>query len=240
MEVYENSSSLSAMLKSISHLLCHFVFATFISTALAQTPPSASQIAKYEGLHKAAHFNNLDQIKRLIETKADLNARDGNGRMPAHVAGFASNEEALQLLAKAGADMNLLDNDLYDVVTIAAVADDPEMLSAAIEAGNRADLTTSIYDGTALIAAAHLGHDEVVRRLIKAGAPLDHINNLHWTALIEAVVLGDGGIRHVETARALVEAGADISIGDRNGITALEHAQKRGYDEMVKVIQSAE
>ena len=227
------------MLKSISHVLCQFLFAAFISTALAQTPPSASQIAKYEGLHKAVHFNDLNEIKRLIETKADLDARDGNGRTPAHVAGFASNEQALQLLAKAGADMNLLDNDLYDVVTIAAVADDPEMLSVAIETGNRADLTTSIYDGTALIAAAHLGHEEVVRRLIKAGAPLDHINNLHWTALIEAVVLGNGGSRHVETARALVEAGADVTIGDRNGITALEHAQKRGYDAMVKVIQSA-
>jgi len=135
--------------------------------------------------------------------------------------------------------MNLLDNDLYDVVTIAAVADDPEMLSAAILVGNKPDLTTSVYDGTALIAAAHLGHDEVVRRLIKAGAPLDHINNLHWTALIESVVLGDGGKRHVETARALVKAGADITIGDRNGVTPLQHAQKRGYDEMIKVIQSA-
>lgn len=239
MDDFKNPSILSVMLKLISHILCTFFFATFISTALAQTPPSASQIAKYEGLHKAAHFNDLDAISRLIKTKADLNARDGNGRTPAHVAGFASNEEALQLLAKAGADMNLLDNDLYDVITIAAVADDPELLSVAIEAGNRADLTTSIYDGTALIAAAHLGHDEVVRRLIKAGAPLDHINNLHWTALIESVVLGDGGERHVETARALVKAGADVTIGDRNGITALEHAQKRGYDEMVKVIQSA-
>lgn len=227
------------MLKYISHILCTFLFAAFISTAMAQTPPSASQIAKYEGLHKAAHFNDLDAISRLIKTKADLNARDGNGRTPAHVAGFASNEEALQLLAKAGADMNLLDNNLYDVVTIAAVADDPKMLSVAIEAGNRADLTTSIYDGTALIAAAHLGHDEVVRRLTKAGAPLDHINNLHWTALIESVVLGNGGERHVKTARALVEAGADITIGDRNGITALEHAQNRGYDAMIKIIQSA-
>ena len=34
--------------------------------------------------------------------------------------------------------------------------------------------------GTALIAAAHLGHVGVVRQLIAAGAPRDHINNLHW------------------------------------------------------------
>jgi len=218
------------------------IFVSLISlisiAANAQTPPSPSQISSYTGLHKASHFNDITELKMLIEAKADLNSRDSNGRTPAHVAGFASHEEALQLLAKAGADMNLLDNDLYDVVTIAAVADDPEMLSAALKAGNRADLTTSIYDGTALIAAAHLGHDEVVRRLIKAGAPLDHINNLHWTALIESVVLGDGGKRHVETARALVEAGADITIGDRSGVTPLQHAEKRGYKEMISVIKA--
>ena len=56
----------------------------------------------------------------------------------------------------------------------------------AAGAGASAKLTTSRYDGTALIAAAHLGHDGVVRQLIAAGAPLDHVNNLHWTAVIEA------------------------------------------------------
>jgi ankyrin repeat protein len=59
-------------------------------------------------------------------------------------------------------------------------------MSAAIRAGNRAGNITSVYDGTAPIAAAHLGQDEVVRRLIAAGAPLDHVNNLGWTALTEA------------------------------------------------------
>ena len=104
-------------------------------------------------------------------------------------AAFASNENALTAIAEAGADMNALDYQLYDAVTIAAVANDPEMVRHAIALGNRPDLITSIYVGTALIAAAHLGHHEVVAVLIEAGAPLDHVNNLGWTALIEAVVL---------------------------------------------------
>ncbi len=74
--------------------------------------------------------------------------------------------------------MNALENRVYDVLTIAAVADDLEMVSLAMEPGNRPDLITSVYDGTALIAAAHLGHAEVVRRLIAGGAPFDHVNNL--------------------------------------------------------------
>ena len=136
--------------------------------------------------------------------------------------------------------MNALDRQVYDVLTIAAVADDPEMVSLAMQLGNRADLVTSVYDGTALIAAAHLGHDEVVRRLIAGGAPLDHVNNLGWTALIEAVILGDGGEAHIATVRALVEAGADASIADRDGVTPLQHAEARGFDEMVALLLEAE
>jgi len=125
-------------------------------------------------------------------------------------------------------------------VTIAAVANDPEMMSLAIELGNDAGLTTSPYEGTALIAAAHLGHHEVVRRLIAAGAPLDHINNLGWTALIEAVILGDGGPDHQTTVRALIAAGADNTIPDRNGVTPLEHAQARGYREISNLISNGQ
>ena len=96
---------------------------------------------------------------------------------------------------------------------------------------------TSRYDGTALIAAAHLGHDEVVRTLIRAGAPLDHVNNLGWTALIESIVLGNGGPRHVATLKALVAAGANVNLADRNGETPLQLAKAHGYREMVAILE---
>jgi len=207
--------------------------------AKAQTAPSSSQIARYEGLHRAAHEGNAETIQTLIADGADPDSRDSSGRTPAHVAAFASNEESLRALAEAGADMNALENRAYDVLTIAAVADDPEMVSLALKLGNQPDLVTSPYDGTALIAAAHLGHVEVVRRLIAGGAPLDHINNLGWTALIEAVVLGDGGPDHIKTVRALVEAGADNAIGDIDGVTPLQHAEARGYDKIAELIRAA-
>lgn len=209
------------------------------AAAAAQTPPSPARIAGYDGLHRAAHLNDVDAIRGLAAAGADLDARDSAGRTPAHVAAFASNDAALRALAEAGADMNALESGRYDVLTIAAVADDPEMVSLAIELGNRPDLVTSVYDGTALIASAHLGHHEVVRRLIAGGAPLDHVNNLNWTALIEAVVLGDGGPDHVATVKALVEAGADTTIPDGDGATALELAEERGYGEMARIIRSA-
>lgn len=207
--------------------------------ASAQVAPSPAQITAYDGLHRAAQENDLAAIRRLVAAGADIEARDANGRRPVHVAAFASNDAALRALAEAGADMNALEGGIYDVVTIAAVANDPELVSLAITLGNRADLVTSVYDGTALIAAAHLGHQEVVRRLIAGGAPLDHVNNLGWTALMEAVVLGDGGTDHVATVRALVDAGAGITIPDRDGVTPLQHAQARGYDKITGIIRAA-
>jgi hypothetical protein len=132
-----------------------------------------------------------------------------------------------------------LENDRYDAVTIAAVADDEETLRVLLELGASAKQVTSRYDGTALIAAAHLGHDGVVRQLIAAGAPLDHVNNLHWTALIEAIVLGDGGPRHQATLKALLDAGASTRLADRAGTSPLQLARSRGYAEMARMLERA-
>jgi len=111
-------------------------------------------------------------------------------------------------------------------------------MSLAIELGNDPGLTTSPYDGTALIAAAHLGHVEVVWRLIEAGAPLDHVNNLGWTALIEAVVLGDGGSDHQAVVQLLVRAGADKAIADRDGVTPGAHARSRNFTGILSVLET--
>ncbi len=205
----------------------------------AQIPPTETEAASYRGLHSAATRGDVDGIVHLIKAGADVNARDGNGRTPLHVAAYRGDPAVVGALLAGGADPNLLDRQRYDAVTIAAVRDDVETLRALLAHGADARLTTSPYDGTALIAAAHLGHHEVVRELIRGGAPLNHVNNLGWTALIEAVILGSGGRRHTETVRALVEAGADATIADRNGVTPLDHARQRGYAEMAAILEKA-
>ena len=207
--------------------------------ARAQTGPGADEIARYSALHAAAHRGDLPALGKLIAAGANLNGRDGHGRTPLHVATFARHPAAIRALARAGANPSALDNDRYDAVTIAAVADDGESLRALLAEGASARLITSRYDGTALIAAAHLGHAGIVGQLIAAGAPLDHVNNLHWTALIESIVLGDGGPRHVATLRALVDAGASLSLADREGRTPLALARARGYAEMIRILQGA-
>ena len=212
--------------------------ALMAASAQAQVPPSPGEIARYRGLHAAAQRGDAAAIRKAIADKDDLNVRDPYGRTPLHVATYAGQREAIALLGKAGADLGLLENDRYDAVTIAAVANDEETLQGLLSLGASAKLITSRYDGTALIAAAHLGHDGVVRQLITAGAPLDHVNNLHWTAAIEAVVLGDGGLAHQRTLRALIEAGASLQLADRHGNTPLMLAKQRGYPAMVKMLEA--
>jgi ankyrin repeat protein len=208
--------------------------------AAAQVPPTAAEAAAYTGLHAAAWRGDVPAIERLAAGgKAALEARDAHGRTPLHVATFARQRGAVRALLKAGADTAAFESGRYDAVTIAAVADDEETLRLLLALGASAKLVTSRYDGTALIAAAHLGHDGVVRQLIAAGAPLDHVNNLHWTVLIEAIVLGDGGARHQATLEALLKAGANTQLADRSGQTPLALARARGYDAMVRALVAA-
>jgi ankyrin repeat protein len=206
----------------------------------AQTEPSAREIAAYTGLHAAAQTGDIKAISALSKTQnKTIETLDNNGRTPLHVATFARQRAAIATLIEAGANTAALDNDRYDAVTIAAVADDEETLHLLLARGASAKLITSRWDGTALIAAAHLGHDGVVRQLITAGAPLDHINNLDWTALIEAIVLGDGGPRHQRTVSALLGAGANTQLTDRAGLSPLDLARSRGYDALERLLRNA-
>jgi ankyrin repeat protein len=207
--------------------------------ASAQIAPTDAELRAYSGLHAAAARGDVVDIETRIAAGENKEAVDRRHRTPLHVAVYRKKHDAARALIRLGADPNQLEIDRYDIITIAAVAGDVPMLKLALEGGGNPKAITSRYDGTALIAAAHLGHTQVVRTLIAAKAPLDHVNNLQWTALIESIVLGDGGNNHTETLRALVEAGANVNIPDGSGSTPLTLARNRGYREMVAILEKA-
>ena len=214
-------------------------FLTCVSSVSAQTPPGTWEVLKYSDLFEAVVERDPVALKKHISTAKDIDNRDDHGRTALHVAAYTANHEAMRLLVQAGADPNALEHDRYDIVTIAAVANDIETLRLGLKLGASPGNITSPYDGTALIAAAHLGHLEVVQILIRAGAPLDHINNLKWTALIESIVLGDGEARHTATLKALVDAGAKVNLADGHGRTPLFLARQNGYTNMITILTAA-
>ena len=224
---------------SMHFLAAFFVALLAVLPASAQIAPTEAELRAYHGLHAAAARGDVAAIEARIAAAENREALDARHRTPLHVAVYQKQHDAARALIRLGADPNRLDIDRYDIITIAAVANDVPMLKIALEGGGNPKAVTSRYDGTALIAAAHLGHAEVVGTLIAAKAPLDHVNNLQWTALIESIVLGDGGRNHTETLRALVDAGADVNIPDGSGSTPLKLARSRGYHDMVAILERA-
>lgn len=79
---------------------------------------------------------------------------------------------------------------------------------------------------------------ETVRVLAQTkNYPIDHVNRLGWTALMEAVVLGDGSKKYQEIIQILKDAGARLDIPDNDGVTPLQHAKRKGFTEIVALLQ---
>jgi ankyrin repeat protein len=186
-------------------------------------------------LIRAAEAGDAAAVKRLLGQRADVRARDAQGRTALVAATYGNRVEAARLLIAAGADVNAQDDIRNSAFLIAGARGYLEIVRMTLAAG--ADLkSTNRYGGTALIPACHYGHVETVRELLKTKIDVDHVNNLGWTALLEAVILGDGGPAHTEIVRLLVGAGANVKIADRQGVTPLEHARQRNYRAIVEVL----
>jgi uncharacterized protein len=209
------------------------------TSLMAQTPPSERELRIYAGLHAAAANGNVAEIEQLVADGEKPNLQDSKSRTPLIVAAFRRQQAAAQALLRMGANPNARDADGYDVLAIATINHDIEMLKTALAGGANARAVVGRDDGSALISAAQLGFVDIVRALIEAKADIDHVNARGWTALITAVVLGNGKKEHLETVEALVTARADGDIKDRQGKTAIDYARARGYTDMVRVLEKA-
>ena len=187
----------------------------------------------------AAESGDVETVTELLSEGADVHASNARGVTPLIAAAYQNQLEVAKVLIEAGADVNAQDNTQQSAYLISTSDGYLELLQLTL--ANGADVhSLDSFNGTGLIRAADRGHVEIIEELLKTDIDIDHVNRLDWTALLEAIILGDGGPRHTEVVRLLVEAGADVNLADGNGVTPLEHARRRGFEEMVMILEEAQ
>ncbi|HEV7379244.1 MAG TPA: ankyrin repeat domain-containing protein [Dyadobacter sp.] len=180
--------------------------------------------------------NNLQAVEKSLKTGADVNATDGEGRTLLLIATRNGQTDMAKLLVSSGADVNLQDAIKDSPFLYAGATGQTELLRLFLKNGARFDIFNR-YNGTALIPACERGHIETVKLLANIpNFPINHVNRLGWTALMEAVVLGNGSKKYQEIIAILKTAGADLTIPDKDGKSALQHAKSSGYTEIVKIL----
>jgi len=186
-------------------------------------------------LLSAAASGEFDRVASALAAGARVEARDAHGRSALLLAVIGDHLQVAGLLVERGADPNAADHQLDTPWLTTGVTGSVEMLQILLPAGP--DMTIkNRYGGIAIIPASERGHIEYVRRVAATGIDVDHVNDLGWTALLEAVILGDGSAVYQEIARILLEAGAARNLADREGVTALQHAQRFGYADLAAVL----
>ncbi|MET0279227.1 MAG: ankyrin repeat domain-containing protein [Pseudorhodoplanes sp.] len=186
----------------------------------------------------AAAKGDTAAIERSLVAGVKVNVRDAAGRTPLLLATHGKHVAAAKALIDAGADVNAKDDIQDSAYLYAGAHGRTEILKLTLAAG--ADLkSVNRYGGTALIPACHYGHVETVTVLLATAIDIDHVNRLGWTALLEAVILGDGGRAHAVIVERLLKAGANSAIADRDGVTPLDHARRRGFATMVRLLEAS-
>lgn len=186
---------------------------------------------------KSIKQNDLQAVEAALKKGTNVNTTDETKRSLLLIATNNSNIEMAKLLLRYGADVNQQADNLDSPFLYAGASGQTELVRLFLNYGARFDIFNR-YNGSALIPACERGHIETVRLLANTkGYPVDHVNRLGWTALMEAIVLGDGSRRYQEIVQILKDAGAKMDIPDHNGITPLEHAQRRDFKEIVNIIK---
>jgi ankyrin repeat protein len=224
-----------AFAKSVLCISLLAIFAASGAVAMYQEP---AQKERDRALIAAAAKGDAPAVQRLLDDGASVAAADDQGATALIAAAYGNHFTVARLLVKAGADVNRQDQTQQSAYLIATSDGHLDLLLLTLAAGADVHRTDS-YNGTGLIRAADRGHVEIIRELLKTDIPVDHVNRLGWTALLEAIILGDGGARHTEVVRLLVEAGADVNLADGNGVSPLAHARQHGYSAMAAILERA-
>ncbi len=192
-----------------------------------------------EQLIQAADRKETETISKLIKKGADINTQDSEGRTATMIATYNNDAMTAKVLIDAGADVNIQDDMKNNPFLYAGAEGYFEILKLTIDAG--ADPTiTNRYRGTALIPASEHGYVNVVKELLtNTDTDVNHVNDLGWTALLEAIILNDGNEKQQQTVQLLIDHGADVNISDHNNVPPLQYAREKGFKEIEQILLKA-
>lgn len=185
----------------------------------------ATNRAGRTALMLAAQEKQRDAVQALIAAGADVNARDQLGGSALLWSAAMADSDMVSDLIHAGADHSITDRQLgkTPLMWACAISEDPESIDVLVDAGADIEATDN-RSMTPLMHAAQTGSSANIMRMIEHNADLDAQNNEGMTALAIAASRPQVSFRKVNI---LVDAGADPTIADNNGMTPLDHARQR-------------
>ncbi len=187
-------------------------------------------------LIEAVAQNDLGTVREMVKAGTNINAQDTRGRTALLAAVEGHHLESAKVLLEAGAEVNIQDDKMDSPLLLAGAEGTVDIMKLILQA--KPDFTLhNRFGGTSLVPAAERGHVEMVKLLVNTEIDIDDVNHLGWTALLEAIVLSNGGPSHQQIVQILVDAGANVNIADKEGVTPLQHARQKGFQEIVKILE---
>jgi uncharacterized protein len=174
----------------------------------------------------------------LINSGVSVDEKNNSGETALLLAVKHDKTAIAKSLMAAGASINALAKNKDTPWLLAGASGRTEIIQEMIPLGPDLSIRNH-YGGNALIPACERGHVETIKLLLTTAIDVNHVNNLGWTCLLEIVILGNGGPRHVEAARLVLDAGANPNLADKDDVSPLAHARAKGQAEVAALIEKA-
>ncbi|XP_048712418.1 poly [ADP-ribose] polymerase tankyrase-2 isoform X2 [Caretta caretta] len=206
---------------------------------------------KSSPLHFAAGFGRKDVVEYLLQSGANVHARDDGGLIPLHNACSFGHAEVVNLLLRHGADPNARDNWNYTPLHEAAIKGKIDVCIVLLQHGaepairntdgrtalDLADpsakvVLTGEYKKDELLESARGGNEEKMMALL---TPLNV--NCHASDGRKSTPLHlAAGYNRVKIVQLLLQHGADVHAKDKGDLVPLHNACSYGHYEVTELL----